>query len=610
MRSISSKKHLVLGMATFGVICILILAVTVFTHRPVKVDEETFPDDVFREYVSAKVDINRDGEVSNDEAIKLVSLTLDGAQNLDGISYFPNLQSIRVTGDSLTSVDLSHLRKLQHADFSGDTNLSKLVLGRNTSLLSLDVSNTNINVLDLSEAPSLETLHSDSDTDVINAPTERVSLVESYESNKGDTQDRSETVVNAQYNDVGELTHRQIVGTTSLNIDYSYDDFGRPVSVLIDDKSGALTKQWDITYGENGLDVHATTGSGDLLSRTYDDYGRIKAFTLRTTGISGDLDLAFSYEYDVRGMLSGIILSSDSKSHSQRYVTSYDGAGNLLSLSSGEDVYYYNDGMIAAPVFEYSDGVTTNREYQKDGESARITEFRVGSDGTIISRADGIFEYDQDEGYLVWGSVQDTDDNERLVYNVESNNYDVPLNHIHVNNSAVDFRYLTSPDVVCDYWLPGDIRWVLDQEICSIVRTQKRSLMADGNIIYRDKNTYSASDVCYDSLIDELDESQKYLFYDLDGDNSDELVVSHAGNTAIIDSIYTLVGDTPTLSIEAEDDESLSLSSNGFLVDSHADGTESHLLRFNGLTFEDLSISGQTDELTALYPSLRGLSWT
>lgn len=596
-----------MGAVTFVVVCALVVAITALTHRGVRVDEETFPDAAFRAYVSKRVDVDHDGLVSNDEAIKLVSLNVSGAQNLDGIGSFPNLQSVQATGDQLTSVDLSGLRKLQRADFSGATNLTSLALGHNSALGSLDISNTSIVELDLAGAPNLSTLRCDTDVSVANAPTRKTALVERYDAREESEAGSSETVVEASYDDDGDLVHRELSGASTVSVDYTYDDLSRPTRVRIDDDSGTLTKEWNVTYGDNGRDVHASTGSGDSLDRTYDDRGRITAFSLKTAGIAGYLDIALSYEYDLRGMLSAITLESDGTG--QRYVTSYDGEGNLLSLTGDDEVYSYNDGMVAAPVAERSDGAILNREYERNGTSARITELRYDLQGSLTSRADGDFRYDRDEGYLVWGSVEDTEGDRHLVYDVESENYKIPLDHVHVVNSAVDFRYLVAPDAVCDYWLPGDVHWVLDQEICSIARSQDRSLVADGNLAYRESGTYLASDSCYDGLIASLGEDERHLFYDLDGDDSDELVVSRAGSAGEVDAVYTLVGDVPVRCLEAGEGETLSLSSEGFLVQVLGDRDQARLLHFNGLTFDDAGVAGQAEELGALYPALRGLEW-
>ena len=80
----------------------------------IPIDEEHFPDAVFREYI-AEADMDADGQLSELEVSGVTGIDVSGMgiQDLRGIEYFTELESLDCSGNELTSLDLSANTKLQ-----------------------------------------------------------------------------------------------------------------------------------------------------------------------------------------------------------------------------------------------------------------------------------------------------------------------------------------------------------------------------------------------------------------------------------------------------------------------------------------------------------------
>ena len=119
---------------------------------PVPIDEEHFPDAVFRNIVD-DYDDDGNGSLSVEECGNVTGLSVDyyhqGLASLEGIRYFYALASLDCSGNRLTSLDVSGLtaltnlecdrNRLTSLDVSGLTALTNLECDRNR-LTSLDVS--------------------------------------------------------------------------------------------------------------------------------------------------------------------------------------------------------------------------------------------------------------------------------------------------------------------------------------------------------------------------------------------------------------------------------------------------------------------------------------
>lgn len=120
------------------------------TSEIVVIDEENFPDPVFREYVSNNLD-NGDGALDKVEIAVVADIDVSGQKifSLKGIEYFTELGNLDCSSTKITSLDVGSNTKLISLGCN-DTPISYLDVSRNTELMALGISGTNISYLDLS----------------------------------------------------------------------------------------------------------------------------------------------------------------------------------------------------------------------------------------------------------------------------------------------------------------------------------------------------------------------------------------------------------------------------------------------------------------------------
>ena len=145
-----------------------------------RINEHTFPDAVFREYVKKNFDLNSDGRLSMEERKKVTKIALKDVEfeSLSGVQLFPELTEIDCVSNGLKQVNLTHNPKLtkisisrleqDHLDLSQNTKLQylsldwydkngKLDLSKNTELKELYIS-TYLDSIDLSKNTKLTSL--------------------------------------------------------------------------------------------------------------------------------------------------------------------------------------------------------------------------------------------------------------------------------------------------------------------------------------------------------------------------------------------------------------------------------------------------------------------
>ena len=93
---------------------------------PVKIDDSTFPDSAFREYVSENIDVNNDGYLTPQERdavteIANPGLSGKGVSDITGIEYFSYLETLDLSNNSLNDVNLSRNAKLTSLDLRGNS---------------------------------------------------------------------------------------------------------------------------------------------------------------------------------------------------------------------------------------------------------------------------------------------------------------------------------------------------------------------------------------------------------------------------------------------------------------------------------------------------------
>ncbi len=618
----SSKRKLgIVLLVIFTLACVAVVAVFRITHRATPIDESSFPDEALRSYVLDKVDTNGDGQLSVEEAAKLTSMSISGVSDLSGLDSFPNLRTVQDSDEILKSVDLRGCPALQVASFSGATNLESLKLGGNSGLKNLYIRNTSIQSVDLASASDLTILECDTDTQIDNAPSRKAQLVDKYEAETVGSDGSSTSVtVSAKYDKEGKITKRTLKGSVNAKISYTYDEHDRVTKVVVDAPGEPFANTWNISYGENGLDVHAVGENGTHIDKTYDALGREQDLSVQAVGLSGEVKEVLHFEYDAIGVLTSITVAGPDGNY-VTYSTAYNAAGKLFALNSANDSYTFDAGRaisldrVPAPLTEKHSNETIARDYEtttiNSRSFSRLSETKMNAEGDVLSRTFGTYAYD-DEGLIMHGNISADDGSTKTVFDVECHQGDVTLDADSDFTSAVDFRYLNEPDISVDYWLLDTPEWLFNQELERIVMTQDVTGVATWNSKYYDNDNYFGTTEDYASEVSDLPSGTKWSFVDIDGDDSVELLVSPTGDTGDVSAIYTLTGEKPTLCREAAEGETLSLSGDGYLVVSDANG-EVKLERFNGATFDVVLDTDQDSNLSVEiqngYLPMSGVEW-
>ena len=140
---------------------IIVFALTLATRvsADVEINEITFPDEYFRNWVLAQP-YGQDGVLTDEEIAGTTKLNI-GSRNiqlLKGIEFFTELSWLDVTGNSgITEIDLSPFPKMKYLDV-GWCKIKELDLSKNTELSYLDCRGNGLTALDLSKNTSLTTL--------------------------------------------------------------------------------------------------------------------------------------------------------------------------------------------------------------------------------------------------------------------------------------------------------------------------------------------------------------------------------------------------------------------------------------------------------------------
>ena len=147
---------------------ILLLCCMVLTLLPtaaladgdVAINETTFPDENFREYVKTEFDKDNNNSLSADEiaAVKEISVEGKPITSFKGIEYFTALTSLECSNTKLTSLDTYHNKKLGYLRCNYIQDLTTLNVSQNTELKVLYCNDNALTALDLTNNSALETL--------------------------------------------------------------------------------------------------------------------------------------------------------------------------------------------------------------------------------------------------------------------------------------------------------------------------------------------------------------------------------------------------------------------------------------------------------------------
>ncbi|MDE5969828.1 MAG: leucine-rich repeat domain-containing protein [Muribaculaceae bacterium] len=121
-----------------------------------------FPDPNFRNYVLSKFDKNKDGVITEDEALSVKRVHLSSGfeksiSSLEGIQYFKNLEILNCFQTQLTTLDVSGCTALTEL-WCYQTQLTTLDVSKNTALTKLWCNNNQLTTLDVSKNTSLTEL--------------------------------------------------------------------------------------------------------------------------------------------------------------------------------------------------------------------------------------------------------------------------------------------------------------------------------------------------------------------------------------------------------------------------------------------------------------------
>ena len=136
--------------------------ITLYAKWEIPINGTTFPDETFRNLVSADFDKNSDGFLSAAEigAVTDIRCRWRCIASLKGIEYFTSLQTLDCYSNQLTSLDLSANTALTTL-YCNNNQLDSLNVSKNAALISLNCRGNQLTSLDLSQNTALEWLYCD-----------------------------------------------------------------------------------------------------------------------------------------------------------------------------------------------------------------------------------------------------------------------------------------------------------------------------------------------------------------------------------------------------------------------------------------------------------------
>ncbi len=132
--------------------------VAILSYIPI--DEQTFPDETFRNYVSEKFDDNSNGELDFLETLKAndVSVYSKSTSSLRGIEHLRFVEKIDYRSNNLTYLDLSQNKCLKNL-WCSNNQITTLRLSEHPRLTTLECSNNLITNIDFSGCPKINDIN-------------------------------------------------------------------------------------------------------------------------------------------------------------------------------------------------------------------------------------------------------------------------------------------------------------------------------------------------------------------------------------------------------------------------------------------------------------------
>ncbi len=170
-------KHIFRKLAITAVASAAVIAagVTAYAAEEVSINEENFPDAVFREYVLDNCDKDDSGMLSESEIAESINFDLRASRivSLEGIEHFTELKTLDCRENALTTLDVSGFVSLTELKCS-DNDLTNLDISGCTALTSLEYYGNPLVSIDASRCYSL------SDAELASIPDELETLDVSY----------------------------------------------------------------------------------------------------------------------------------------------------------------------------------------------------------------------------------------------------------------------------------------------------------------------------------------------------------------------------------------------------------------------------------------------
>lgn len=307
-----------------------------------------------------------------------------------------------------------------------------------------------------------------------------------YNSKKFENQSYEEWVI-ASYDDMGHITHKEITGAwprgyegeIGYALTYEYDASGRVTKVYGTEGESYQslhpdytpgTVSWDITYGDDGRQVHANGveySSERFIDDTYGADGSIETrdYLIRTGQVLQNGNLTFSYDADGRitkqsakvganGDQSKMSGYGTNVSYDQdnriRYMDTLDSEAKLFSTYT----YVYDDeGHMTLREHAYMGGnddtETNSQSYSYDENGHLMTADQKGYgrwDDAISAHATFVTD---EEGSVVSASIEGKEFSR--TYEIEYVAIATPRGEEPVN--AVDLTDLFSPELYNELWV-------------------------------------------------------------------------------------------------------------------------------------------------------------
>ena len=139
-------------------LCLVPVAALADGDRYLEINEATFPDPIFRQWVKDNLAEGKD-YLTADEVAEVTAIFVgdEGVQSLKGIEHFTALEELNCAANELTSLDVSRNKKLIELDCSVNQ-LTGLDVSKNRKLTDLDCSANELTALDVSHNTALTAL--------------------------------------------------------------------------------------------------------------------------------------------------------------------------------------------------------------------------------------------------------------------------------------------------------------------------------------------------------------------------------------------------------------------------------------------------------------------